>query len=425
MPISPDWSPAKRRWWIVALIFLAIVFNYVDRQLVAILKPMLKAEFTLDDNGYAHIINVFTLCYAVMYPISGWLVDKLGAGKIMLYSIILWSAACIGSGFARTAGQFVFFRGLLGAAEPASFPAQLQTVTLWFSGRLRATANSLCVAGSSVGAVIAAPLVAWLALQFNAKTALIICGMAGLVIALFWKIIYRHPPDGYVSETPSPYTPITPPFTWRALWRTRSLWGIVLIRFISDPVWYFCLFWLPGYLQEQSGLSLAQIGYYGWIPFLVADVGSIATAAWSDHLVRRGKAPLQARKKMLTATAALAPACAFITCFPGPVTTLLVFSLVAVMALSWLFTISVVVAEAFPLANAASVLGIAGGFGALGAALFNYYVGRFIGSLGAGNIFLIMAFLHPLATIVLWTMLRKEQPAPAYKPDDTKTKHDE
>jgi ACS family hexuronate transporter-like MFS transporter len=423
--ISPDWSPAKRRWWIVALIFLAIVFNYVDRQLVAILKPMLKAEFTLDDNGYAFIINVFTLCYAVMYPVSGWLVDKLGAGKMMLYSIIVWSAACIGSGFSRTAGQFVFFRGLLGAAEPASFPAQLKTVTIWFSGRLRATANSLCVAGSSVGAVIAAPLVAWLALQFNAKTALVICGIAGLVIALLWKLVYRNPPAGYVTETPSPDTVVAHPFTWRALWRTRSLWGIILIRFISDPVWYFCLFWLPGYLQEQSGLSLAQIGYFGWIPFLVADAGSIATSAWSDRLVRRGKAPLQARKKMLTTTALLAPACALITCFPGPVTTLIVFSLVAVMALSWLFTISVVVAEAFPLENAASVLGIAGGFGALGAALFNFYVGRFIGSLGAGNIFLIMAFLHPLATVVLWTMVRKEQPSPIHKLNFTKIKHDE
>jgi ACS family hexuronate transporter-like MFS transporter len=169
------------------------------------------------------------------------------------------------------------------------------------------------------------------------------------------------------------------------------------------------LFWLPGYLQEGSGLTLAQIGLFGWIPFLIADVGSIATSAWSDKMVRGGKQPLRARKIMLTATVVIAPLCALINYLPGAISTLIVFSLVAVMALSWLVSLSVVVAEAFPMHNVASVLGIAGGFGALGAVLFNYYVGQMIGKLGAGSIFMIMAVLHPLAALLLWTMVRRER----------------
>jgi ACS family hexuronate transporter-like MFS transporter len=184
----------------------------------------------------------------------------------------------------------------------------------------------------------------------------------------------------------------------------------LLIRFISDPVWYFCLFWLPGYLQEQSGLTLKQIGMVGWIPFLAADLGGIGSAAWSDKLVRNGKNPLRARKIMLTTAAVLAPVCALTPHLPHPAITLIIFSIVGAVCLSWLFTLSVAIAETFPQANVGSVLGIAGGFGAAGAMLFNFFVGQVIGTVGAGQMFAIMAILHPVAAIVLWTMVRPENP---------------
>jgi len=150
---------------------------------------------------------------------------------------------------------------------------------------------------------------------------------------------------------------------------------------------------------------------FGWIPFLFADLGAIGTSAWSDKLVRKGYAPLRARKIMLTTVACVSPLCALTPYLSSAWSTLLVFSIVAIACLSWLFTISVVVAEAFPVKNVASVLGIAGGFGALGAVLFNYFVGQFMGTLGAGKIFMAMAFLHPIAILILWTMVRPEKPS--------------
>jgi len=402
----------KRRWFIIFVIFLAIVFNYYDRQIVSILKPMLKAEFSLGDDGYAMVLNVFTIFYALMYPVSGWLVDRFGERKVMLWGILGWSTACLGGGLSRTFGSFLFFRGMLGAAEPTNFPAQLKVVTVWFSGKLRATANSLCVAGSSIGAIIAPPLVAWLAMQYDFHTVFIVAGIVGLIIALLWFLIYTEPPAAIkqeaVGQDAAKGNEIG--FTWGQLWKTKSLYGILLIRFVSDSVWYFCLFWLPGYLQEESGLTLAQIGMFGWIPFLVADLGAIATSAWSDKMVRNGKEPLLARKIMLSTIAVLAPLCCLTTYVTSPYLTIAIFALVAVACLSWLFTISVVIAEAFPVKNVASVLGIAGGFGALGAVLFNYFVGQMMGSLGAGTIFIAMAFMHPVAVLILWTMVRKERP---------------
>ncbi|MBB5439829.1 ACS family hexuronate transporter-like MFS transporter [Pedobacter sp. AK017] len=406
--------PNKRRWFIIFIIFLAIVFNYFDRQIVSILKPVIKKEFALNDGGYALILNIFTVCYAIMYPVSGWLVDRFGAKKVMFAGIIGWSVACIGGGISRTFGQFTFFRGLLGMSEPTNFPAQLKVVTVWFPGKLRATANSLCVAGSSIGAIIAPPLVAWLAITYNWHTVFIVAGVVGLIIALLWLLVYRDPPAEIALEAAgTAKIEESPSFTWKQLWGRKSLWGILLIRFVSDPVWYFCLFWLPGYLQEQSGFSLAQMGMFGWIPFLVADLGAIGTAAWSDRMVRKGKEPLKARKVMLTSVAVLAPLCVLTPYIPNPFVTLFIFSIVAVACLSWLFTISVVIAEAFPVKNVASVLGIAGGFGALGAVGFNYFVGQFMGTLGAEKIFIAMAFLHPVAVLILWTMVRPEKPVVA------------
>lgn len=407
----PKIKPENRRWFIIFIIFLAIVFNYFDRQIVSILKPVLKEEFNLDDSGYAVVVNIFTVCYALMYPVTGWLVDKFGAKLTMFWGVVAWSLATLGGGISRTFGQFTFFRGLLGMAEPTNFPAQLRVITVWFPGKMRATANSLCIAGSSIGAIIAPPIVAWLALTYSWHTVFIAAGIFGLVIAFLWLLIYREPPASIALEAAGvEKIKDGDAFTWRQLWSRRSLWGILLIRFISDPVWYFCLFWLPGYLQEESGLSLVQMGMFGWIPFLAADLGSIGTSAWSDWLVRKGYNPLHARKVMLSSVAVLAPLCAFTPYLPSAALTILVFSLVAVACLSWLFTLSVVIAEAFPVQNVASVLGIAGGFGAAGAVLFNYFVGQFMGTLGAERIFIVMAFLHPIAVLILWTMIKPEKP---------------
>ena len=406
--------PERRRWMIISVIFLAIVFNYFDRQIVSILKPVLKEEFDMDDAGYAFILNIFTLCYALMYPVTGWLVDRFGARLTMFFGIIGWSVACLGGGISRTIGQFGFFRGMLGLAEPTNFPAQLRVVTIWFPGKLRATANSLCVAGSSIGAIIAPPLVAYLALTYNWHTVFIVAGVIGLVIALLWFFIYMEPPARILKEaTGQTGASEDTGFKWGQLWTTRSLWGILLIRFVTDPVWYFCLFWLPGYLQENSGLTLKEMGLYGWIPFLVADIGAIGTSAWSDYMVHKGRKPLSARKIMLSCVAILSPLCVFTPYLPTAFSTVAIFSVVAVACLSWLFTISVVVAEAFPSRNVASVLGIAGGFGAVGAVGFNYFVGQFMGQVGAEQIFMVMAFMHPIGVVLLWTMIRPERPSNA------------
>lgn len=411
-------NPEKWKWMIVVTIFIAIICNYLDRQLLSILKPTIKAAFDMNDDGYAFIVNIFLICYAVMYPISGILVDRFGPKKVMFLGILAWSAACIGGGLSTNMEQFAFFRGLLGLAEPTIFAGQIVAVTVWFEKRQRATANSLCTAGGSIGTVVAPIVIAWLSTIFPWNDVFVLAGAIGILIAIVWMAVYADPPKEILDVTLSESAANRhhgKAFTWGGLWKTRTLWGVLLIRFVSDPVWYFCLFWLPGYLQEDSGLTLIQVGWVGWIPFLFGAVGGVLTSAWSDKMVRRGMDPLRARKRMMTLVAVAAPLCIFTPYFNAlppywnVAAIIASFSLIAIMCLSWLYTICVVIAEAFPVRNVASVVGITAGFGAVGGAIFNYYVGQLLSTMGP-SLFLVMGILHWIAVVILWKMTRPEIP---------------
>lgn len=226
-------NPDKRKWAIVITIFIAIICNYLDRQLLSILKPTIKAAFEMNDDGYAFIVNIFLICYAIMYPISGILVDKFGPKKVMLIGIVAWSVACIGGGLSTNMEQFAFFRGLLGLAEPTIFAGQIVAVTLWFEKRQRATANSLCTAGGSIGTVIAPIAIAWLSTILPWHDVFVLAGGIGLVIAVAWAFIYTNPPKEILDVTLNESAANKnhgKAFTWGGLWKTRTLWGVLLIQ---------------------------------------------------------------------------------------------------------------------------------------------------------------------------------------------------
>jgi ACS family hexuronate transporter-like MFS transporter len=278
--------------------------------------------------------------------------------------------------------------------------------------------------------VIAPLAIAWMAHYFVWNEVFMIAGIFGLAIAAIWTVIYKSPPKEILAVTMAPdkdnqSSGDQKAFTWGQLWTTRSLWGVLLIRLISDPVWYFCCFWLPGYLRNMGqvqGLShqetLDMIQYIGGLPFLFGAIGGVLSSVWSDSLVRRGMPSLKARKTMMISLVCVAPLCALTPylstlqaiSFDARIGLIVaVFSLISIMCLSWLYTICVVIAEAFPVKNVASVVGVTAGAGAIGGAIFNVFIGALLASMG-NVLFAIMGALHIIAAVVLWKMIRRESP---------------
>ena len=421
MSNSPDNSSGKtgivpdvRRWIIVAIIFFALMLNYIDRVTVAFLEKEIKEMFELNNFGYAVIVNIFIVFYAIMYPVGGWLIGKYGHGKgvrnFMLGAIIVWSLACGAAAFARVAWVFGIFRAVLGSAEPMAYAVHIRVMTEWFPRKLRATANNISAAGGTIGMVVAAPLLVGLKEAYDWRAAFLVPAILGLIVAFLWFIFYRNPPEATRLENTGDAVGAVS-FTWPQLWKTKTLWAIILIRFISDPVWYFCLFWLPYYLKTPVvDLTERQVGMYGAIPFFFAAIGSVGAGMVSDYLVRKGMNALRARKVLLTALACCMPVFAITPFIGNPVAVIAIFGLVCAICLTWMFLSAVCLTETLPSRNTSSALGIAAGFGALGSVIFTQCVGWAFDNIGPIPIFAVMGFLHLGATCVLWPMMRKETP---------------
>jgi ACS family hexuronate transporter-like MFS transporter len=385
------------RWLVVALLVVSTFLNYFDRQILSVLKTTLKQEFALTDTHYSLLITAFMLPYVLMYPIGGRLVDRFGPRWCMVGFVAVWSSATLGMGFAGTFAGFVALRGVLGAAEPGNYPAALRTCTVLFPPAQRGLPISLFSAGSAVGAIVAPPLIAWIAVAHGWRWAFTLPAVIGFGWVGAWLAATRRGSGqsalltGGDTVAAAPLGPVL---------RSPNIWRLILARLVSDPVWYFYLFWLPGYLQEVQQLTLSQIGWVAWVPFLVADVGGIAAAHLSDRLVRRGWSADRARKTVLTAAAFVAPVGIFTTYF-GVAGAIVIFSLVAIVCTTWLFNQTALLADVAPRESVASVHGISGACGALGGLIFNAGIGPIVDAFGYTPVFVVAGGLHLTAAFIL------------------------
>jgi ACS family hexuronate transporter-like MFS transporter len=412
-PSTSNPADSRRQRWryfsILALLFLAAVINYIDRQTLSILKPLIKTKLSTDDAGYALLVNVFTFGYALAYMVAGWITDRIGSRIAFVLFVVLWSLATLGCGMVNTFTSFMLCRGLLGLAEPGYQPVTIRALTLWVPVSQRGFTMSLIGSGGTVGSIIAAPVVAGLASAFGWHVAFLGPAILGLAIAVLWWFVYRHPEQPAAAKAEAVMPPQTKTLSWGQLWQQPALWGIVLARFISDPVWYFCLFWLPGYFQEQRGLTLEQAGIIAWIPYFAASLGGISLATVSDRVVRRMERPLAGRVRVLWILALFGPVAALVPHAHSLWLTLALLCVVAVVCLGWLSILGPLVADAFPAGNVGSVWGIAGAFGACGAIIFNYEVGRITSAVGSQTMFLILGGLHLIAAAVLVSLVRERR----------------
>ena len=401
----------RHRWLVVALLFFATVLNYVDRQTLSILGTTLRSELRLSEKDYANCVTAFLVSYAVMYAVSGRIIDRVGVKIGAAVCVGWWSIAAMLTGFARGAPSLAFCRFLLGVGEPGIYPAGMKASSEWFPSKLRGTAIGIFSSGSAVGALIAAPLIVWITTHYGWRAAFIIPGIVGLVVWLpLWLIFYRSPSDSIITSEESVLLQAdTNEGEPRRLWamlRDRKVLALVFGRVGADPVWYLYLFWLPDYFQRIRHLSLVEIGIYAWIPFLFADFGSILGGMFSDRLIQRGWMASRARFAVLCGVAALAPVGALVGILESTTVAIAVTCLIAFLCQAWSINTGGLVVDLVPSRETASVMGLLGMAGSIGGIIFAQVLGISITLFGYTSAFVMAAVLHPFSLLLLWLFLR-------------------
>ena len=260
---------------LVALLLGETTINYIDRQVVSVLAPTLRAEFSLSNAQYAMILNAFLGTYAVAYAFAGWVLDRLGISRGLTLAVTWWSIAGALTALARGPFSLAFFRGLLAVGEAGAWPAFAKAAATWVPPAARTMVIGICNSGSSLGAMIAPPLVAFVTLHWGWRASFVVTGLLGFVwVALFQLFRSRHPEMDLLDRAGGESGAAQ--IRWKTLLRYRQTWAVFVCRFFADPLWYFFVFWIPEFLTRERGLNLAGIGLVAWIPFLVADVANFA-----------------------------------------------------------------------------------------------------------------------------------------------------
>jgi ACS family hexuronate transporter-like MFS transporter len=422
------------RWVICALLFFATTINYIDRQVIGILKPTLVDEFGWkDERVYAAIVFTFQLAYAIGLLLAGRVIDRLGTRLGLGIAVVLWSVAAVGHAGAHhlpwlqlptinldaatglsvvmltgAAAGFALMRFFLGLGEAGNFPASIKTVAEWFPRKERALATGIFNSGSNVGALLTPIAVPWITLRWGWEWAFVATGLTGFVWVLWWFAVYRSPEKhprvsaaelAYIQSEPAePTTPIG----WGRLVRHRQAWAFAIGKFMTDPIWWLYLFWIPDFLNRNHGLDLKSIGLPLVVIYLVADVGSIGGGWLSSALLKRGVSVNAARKTAMLACALAVVPIVVASKVSNLWVAVALVSLAAAAHQGWSANLFTLTSDMFPRRAVGSVVGFGGMAGAFGGMLIAILVGEILARTGSYvPIFFIAGFAYLAALAII------------------------
>ena len=384
----------------ISLAFWATVINYLDRQTLSVAAPVLREQFHMSNVEYSRVVFAFMLAYTIMNGVSGPLIDKLGTRIGYALCIGWWSAAAVLHAFARGVWSLGAFRFLLGVGEAGNWPAGVKVGSEWFPPRERAMACGIFNSGSSVGAILAPPIVAFILLTFGWRTAFFAVGAAGFLWLLFWWPIYRTPA---IAPGEPPEAETRMPF--RETLRVRFVWAFLLSKIFMDPVWYFYIFWFPEYLKNARHFDMAAIGKFAWIPFVVAGAGNFAGGALSAWLLKRNVSITVTRKGSVTFFAAL-----MTSAIPAVLVqnTWLSIALVSVAMAGYTGCLANMLAmpgDVFPQNAVASVYGLGSMGSGFGGMVFTLITGWVVDHYSYTPVFIGFGILPLICALLMWTLM--------------------
>ena len=422
-------KPTNYRWIIVALLFFATTINYLDRQVISLLKPILEKEFNWSESDYGDIVTVFTFFYGASTLLAGYIIDKIGTKIGYIGAILVWSFAAMGHALAGGTFGFMIARGLLGIGEAGNFPASIKTVAEWFPQKERALAVGIFNSGANIGAVVAPAIVPPMALLFGWQTTFIATGALGFLWIVAWWFYYDVPARhknvnaaelAHITEESSVQPSIagdaaaTDLLTDKSevrypIFANKAIWGFMSGKLLTDPIWWFFLFWLPSYLSNIYHLDLKKLGAPLIVIYLAATIGSVGGGWLSSRLIRLGWHPTRARQWAMALFAICITPVMAISQMNSMWPVIAILSLAVAAHQAWSANIFTVAADQFPKRVLSRVVGLGTMAGTLGGAVFPLIVGRILdhykalGSLSEG--YYIIFYIAGLAYLAAWSML--------------------
>jgi MFS transporter, ACS family, aldohexuronate transporter len=400
------------RWWIIGLVFLATLINFIDRLTISVLAPVITAQLGLSNLEFASITTSFLAAYTVSQGLSGKLYDRIGTKRGFTLSILVWSLAACAHAFARGLISLISLRFLLGVGEAGNWPGAAKVIAEWFPVRERAFAMGIFNSGVAIGNVVAPPLIVFLQIRFGWQTAFLVTGGLGFVWLVLWLMFYETP-ERHTSLSREEYAHIkhgreneidSERFSWQRLLRYRQVWAIVIARFVTDPVWWLYITWLPLYLNRVRGFSLKQIGMFAWLPFVAADAGSLLGGWISGYFIARGWTTDKARKVVILIGALFMLAGIPAAVADRAITALAFIALVTFGFQSWINNVQTIPSDLFPQQAVASVAGLGGVGAGAGAILFTLTTGWVVDHFSYTPILFVAGLLPVLGTSILFTL---------------------
>lgn len=406
------------RWVICALLLLGVTKNYMDRQVLGVLKEPLQHDLGWSDIAYGHLVFAFQAAYAAGMVFVGRLIDRLGTRIGYALSMVFWSLASMAHAFANSLISFAAARSALGFGEAGVFPASIKCVAEWFPKKERALATGIFNAGTNAGAIITPLLVPWIAVRFGWRWAFVLTGALGFAWLGLWLLLYRKPQEhAFCTNRERDYIAgdsdvSSEEIKWAQLLPHKQTWAFALGKFLTDPIWYLYLFWIPDYLQRQHGLHLTQIGLPLVVIYVISDAGSIGGGWLSSNLLRKGFSVNAARKWAMFVCALLVLPIATVYRISGLWLTTLLIGLAAAGHQGFSANLFTLASDLFPSRAVASVTGIGGMAGAIGGMLIAEIVGHVLQWTGSYRIpFFIAASAYLMALLIVQLLSPKLIPA--------------
>ncbi len=403
------------RWWIIGLIMLGALLNYLTRATMGVAAPTLLTDLSISEREYGWITSAFQ-AGIMLQPVVGYVLDTLGLRTGMAIFAGAWSAISIAHGFANSWPAFALLRGLLGFAEGSANPAGMKVVATWFPARERGFAGGFYNIGASVGTMLAPPLVAWAILTFNWRAAFVITGLLGLLWVVLWWFGFREPANHprlsaeerakiTAGQEADLQADAAKPSMLKLL-RRRDFWGIALPRLLADPTWGTLSFWVPLYLVQTRGFDLKQIAMFAWLPFLAADAGCVFGPAVADFLQRRGVSLINARRGAFTLGALMMTGMMFVGRVESPYAAIALLCLGGFAHQTLSVTVITMASDLFKRNEVATVAGMAGTCGNLGVLIFSLLIGGLVATVGYDPFFVALGLLDIVGAVLLWTLVK-------------------